>query len=75
MSVENELKIISDNGLEKMIEGLEREMSRLSYEPELHQIREKEEWPHAAWKACSIMLHAIEMEQSRRKDHMPGRGA
>lgn len=66
MSVEDELKQLSDHALEQMKDGLEREMSRLSLAPELHQEREKEEWPHAAWKACSIMHRAVQEELTNR---------
>ena len=66
MSVEAELSGLSTHALGQMVEGLKREMERLAFGPELHTEREEHEWPHAAWKACSIMLRAVEAELASR---------
>ncbi len=65
---DQQLAKMSDEGLLHMVDGLEREMQRLAFSSELHSIRDTEVWPHATWKACSIIKEAISHELKRREN-------
>ncbi len=67
---DQQLAKISGEGLLHMLNGLDREMQRLAFSSELHQIRDNEVWPHAAWKACSIIKEAISHEIKRRENQV-----